>query len=116
MSYYFVNNKYPVSDPNIDLNFNNDILYHHIVGDDAVIDPKPYDNADQKPRRSRNPDRSDIRQDPPTYNILLSFILIAILVVITFYLTQSKAETMKPSIGGGIAARHLIMPGTRIRV
>ena len=41
MSYHFVNNRYPVSDPNTDLNFNNDILYHHIVGDDSIIDLTP---------------------------------------------------------------------------
>jgi len=114
MSYHFVNNRYPVSDPNNDLNFNNDILYHHIVGDDSIIDPKPYDNAEQTPRRSRKPDRNDIRQQPPTYNILLSFILMVILAVMVFYLTRAKEENAQPKMNGGVNARYLIMPGTRI--
>lgn len=119
MSYYFVNNKYPVSDPNTDLNFNNDILYQDLVGDVGMIAPKSYDNGDQTPRRSRRPDRTDIRQQPPTYNILLSFILIVILVVITFYLTRTKSPSnaYDAQTGGGIkevAGRHLIMPATQI--
>lgn len=120
MSYYFVNNKYPISDPNIDLNFNNDILYQKILGDESIVDPRPYDNGDQQPRRSRRPNRSDIRDKPPTYNILLSFILITILIVITFYLIHSKTETPKSQIGGYEYdrdihyARHLIMPATTI--
>ena len=116
MSFYFVNNKYPISDPNTDLNFNNDILYQDIVGDVAVVDPRPYENGDQTPRRSRRPDRTDIRQKPPTYNILLAFILIAILVVIVFYLTRNKTEVQRPHTGGEIVARHLIMPATNIRM
>ena len=88
MSYYFVNNKYPVSDPNIDLNFNNDILYNHVVGDDAVIAPKPYKNAEVSPRRSRRPNRGDITPRKPSYNIFLCFILFTILVVLTFYLNR----------------------------
>lgn len=88
MSYYFVNNKYPISDPNIDLNFNNDILYSHIVGDDAVIAPQPYKNAEVSPKRSRRPDRGDITPRAPSYNIFLCFILFTILAILTFYLTR----------------------------
>lgn len=117
MSYYFVNNKYPVSDPNIDLNFNNDILYNHIVGDDAIVDPKPYDNADQSPRRGRKPDRGDITPKEPTYNILLSFILIVILVAIVFYMTRnsskSTSKTANMSQSGGRFNPHLVMLGPR---
>ncbi len=88
MSYYFVNDKYPISDPNIDLNFNNDILYQHMLGDEAVVDPRDYKNGDQQPRRSRKPTSSDIRQKAPSYNIFLSFILIVILALIVFYMTR----------------------------
>jgi hypothetical protein len=110
MSYYFVNNKYPVSDPNTDLNFNNDILYNHIVGDDSVIDPKPYDNAEQKPRKSRRPSTSDIKQKPPSYNIFLSFILMVILALIVFYMIRTKAG--QPELQtGGYYNPHLVMMG-----
>jgi hypothetical protein len=96
MSYYFVNNKYPLSDPNIDLNFNNDILYNHIVGDDAVIAPTPYKNAGIQPSRSRKANKGDITPKSPSYNIFLCFILFTILVVLTFYLNHSS-KSSKPN-------------------
>lgn len=127
MSYYFVNNRYPVSDPNMDLNFNNDILYQNILGDEAMIDPHPYDNADEEPKRARKPDGQDIRAKAPGYNISLCFILIVILVIIIFYMIHQNKKRIRlegqtvqippygySQYGGGIGvngAPHLVMLG-----
>ncbi len=92
MSYYFVNNRYPVSDPNMDLNFNNDILYQNILGDEAMVAPQKYANADEVPKRSRRPDNRDIRAKAPGYNIALCFIMIVILVVIMFYMIHQNKQ------------------------
>ena len=86
MSYYFINNRYPISDPNTDLNFNNDILYQHIVGDESRVAPTPYDNGGQVPRITREPDRKDIRLPDPTFNIM---IIIAIVLLITLIAISS---------------------------
>lgn len=85
MPYVFVDERYPVSDPNIDLNFNNDILYSNIVGDVSLIAPLPYDNNNQIPRKSRPPTSSDIIEREPSYNIFMCFIMIVILVLIIMY-------------------------------
>jgi hypothetical protein len=92
MSYYFVNNKYPISDPNTDLNFNNDILYQHILGDEGRVGPKPYNNANQIPRRARKPSKDDILIRPPSHNIYLLFILGVIVTIMIFYMTRPTKQ------------------------
>lgn len=89
MSYSFVNNRNPISDPNTDLNFNNDVLYQYILGDEAMVNPKPYSNADQTPR-STKPKSQTVRPTGPSYNIFLLFILFAIIVVLGIYMINDE--------------------------
>lgn len=92
MSYSFVNNRYPISDPNTDLNFNNDILYQYLLGDEGTVNPKPYSNADQKPRLAKPKPRS-VRYDFPSYNVFLLFILFSIVIVLGLYMVNSDSKT-----------------------
>lgn len=96
MSYYFVNQRFPVSDPNLDLNFNNDILYQHILGDEAMVQKDfPYENADQVPKRARRPTRSDIQTSPPSYNVSLLFIVIVIMILLFYYMAGAAGKTRR---------------------
>ena len=103
MSYSFVNNRNPLSDPNTDLNFNNDVLYQYILGDEATVNPKPYSNADQTPRSTKPKPRS-VWSSGPSYNIFLLFILFAIIVVLGLYMindervVQSKPAPSKSNL------------------
>jgi hypothetical protein len=97
MSLNFIVDRFPVSDPNTDLNFDNDILYSKIVGDVSMINPAPYDNADQTPKRKRDISSSDIdlSNREPSYNIFLFFIMIIILIILVYYLIESSSHHEK---------------------
>lgn len=94
MTYYFVEQKFPLSDPNMDLDFTNDILYQHIIGDESIIDPDPYDNGNIVPNRRRQPRPSDISNetvDSRNYgrNVVILFIILMIMLFMIFYFTDS---------------------------
>lgn len=74
MSYYFVENKYPISDPNLDLNFANDILYNDLYG--------KYSN-DQKHTPKINPPHAPKKNKK--YNYIYLFFIILIILLIFFW-------------------------------
>jgi hypothetical protein len=82
MSYDFIENKYPLSDPNININFNDDILYRHIVDNDDQID---FDvDEEQKPLPAR--DRIIKKQKKiPIFNTYLVMTIMFMLVLMIWY-------------------------------
>lgn len=92
MTFYFVEQKFPLSDPNMDLDFTNDILYQHIIGDESIISPDNYDNGDIVPNRRRQARPSDISSstiDGRNYgrNIVILFIIFMIMLLLIYYFT-----------------------------
>jgi len=101
MSYYFIEDKYPDHDPNIDLNFENDILYGALRGDE--IDKYNTGNAiipDIQP--SANQDKHNIRTKKKSVGsntrIYVVFIFFVILVLLLWYMYGGKAEPKKPDV------------------
>lgn len=87
-AYYFIENKNPTSDPNIDLNFDNDLLYSDIIADDFdkyreahVIDE---DIAPLESVRRQSYQKQEIKQNNP--NIYVIFIIIIIVSIFLWYM------------------------------
>ena len=99
-AYYFIENKNPINDPNIDLNFDNDLLYSDIIADDYdkyreahVINESisPRDPAKKQPiQKLKN------QQKPLNYNIYVIFIIVVILFVFVWY-TYGGSSKIKSS-------------------
>lgn len=80
MPYQFIENKYYPSDTNIDVNFNNDILYSDLVANYANNDITPLLNNDQLP----NNDFQRINKNyiSNTYISLITIIIIIFFLII----------------------------------
>jgi hypothetical protein len=95
MSFYFVEDRHPTSDPNMDLDFTNDILYQHIIGDESIIDPSPYDNGNIVPNNRRKPRPSDRTIDDRMYGntiVILLLIIMILLFVGYYYIGNTKTS------------------------
>lgn len=95
-TYYFIENKYPVGDPNIDLNFDNDILYSELVDDDIDKYTTPYvpEVAPYKPTEKMN-----IRKEKITtksnYSVYFYFILTIIGLMLLWYFYKDSGNEKK---------------------
>jgi hypothetical protein len=100
MPYYFVENRYPQNDVNIDLNFGNDILYGEIAGDelDKYRIPNKNGTPDNNvvPFKRGKPRKQKIKNEnkPSTFMSLL-FIIIVIFVVLAWYIYSRKENKKK---------------------
>lgn len=101
MSYYFIENMYPEQDPNIDLNFDNDILYGAILNDELdkydtkyAITPDVIPNKNTKKhtiRQAKKEDKSNTR-------LYIIFIIIIIALVLLWYVYGGKEKEKQPQI------------------
>jgi ATP-dependent Zn protease len=84
MSYLFVENKYYPSDTNIDINFNNDILYSDLLNNYANNDITPLMNNNQIPN-------NDFKKINKQYisNTYISLITIIIIIIFLIFITIS---------------------------
>lgn len=98
MSYNFIKNKYPYSDPNIDLNFNNDILYQYIVDDDYKDSKLPhYQNGNVKPRENKVKNYDNRKKD--NKNVYVMFIVCAIVIMLIWYVhLHNRSNTTAKTI------------------
>lgn len=100
-AYYFIENKNPTSDPNIDLNFDNDLLFSDIIADDYdkykgsnVINENipPHQPAKNQPlyKQTLKPQNNA--------NIYVIFIIIVIILLFLWYIySSSKKSSNNPS-------------------
>ena len=96
MPYQYVENRYPTSDPNTDLNFNNDILYENLVRDQARIDEATPRNANVIPSRSREKRVSKIEKTKDYSNMIyVLFIFVVILVIVLWYVYNNSDKQIK---------------------
>jgi hypothetical protein len=84
MSYRFVEHKYPSTEPNIDLNFNNDIIYSDILDDQYENYKGKYENANVVPTNRERKNHSAKNKSSNTIYIIFLFIVI-ILVTLRYY-------------------------------
>lgn len=95
-TYYFIENRYPQEDPNLDLNFDNDILYSDIVDVDVDKYDTPY-MPQVTPDKSK--EKKDLRINKPkkgmNYNIFFYFILAIIILMLLWYLYKGKTPEKK---------------------
>jgi hypothetical protein len=98
MSYNFIENKYPYDDPNINLNFDYDITYQFLNGDydvEITHDVVPVVTPDVPPKKPGEKKRIiDYKKDrnESTYTIYTMFILIAILIIVLWYVYQNSGS------------------------
>ena len=96
MSYNFIENKYPHDDPNINLNFDDDISYQYLNGDydiDVTHNVASTVTPNVPPRKAREKQQdTDYKKDrnDSTYVIYTMFILVAILIVVLWYIYQNS--------------------------
>jgi hypothetical protein len=96
MSYNFIENKYPYDDPNINLNFDDDITYQYLNGDydiDVTHNVASTVTPNVPPRKAREKQQDiDYKKDrnDSSYVIYTMFILVAILIVILWYIYQNS--------------------------
>lgn len=91
--YYFIENRYPQNDPNIDLNFDNDILYSDVLDDEVDrYDSKDKNDKIISPKKPTT--KKDIRKPKPSnktnYSIYFYFILAVITLMLIWYFYKDK--------------------------
>jgi hypothetical protein len=96
MSYYFIENKYPIQDPNIDLNFNNDILYSDLTGDSLDKYNNP-DVVNPYVLPSKSQTKSSLKKPPvkKEYNIYLIFVMVVIFLLLLWYFYRGTDNKTK---------------------
>jgi hypothetical protein len=92
MGYNFIETKYPVRDPNIDINFNNDILYKALDGDDTV---DKYNIKHESPNKNTNYVKQSRHSD---YSIYIYFIIVVIFLVLIWYYYGSSKNIKQKNI------------------
>lgn len=100
MSYYFIENRNPGNDPNIDLRFDDDILYTELTrGDELDKYNTPYVVNDVRPARGKNKrvdkkkqTKSNKTNDSST-KIYVLFIIGVICLVLLWYFYGSSQDT-----------------------
>lgn len=101
MSYYFIENKYPDQDPNIDLNFDNDILYGAILNDELdKYDTRYAMTPDVKPNKNtkKHPITRNTKTDSSNTRLYIIFIIIIISLVLLWYIYGGKEKDKKPEV------------------
>lgn len=109
--YYYIENRDPLQDPNVDLNFNNDILYSGLLGDDVDASDVPIRVFDVEPSKStkKHNIKKDTDRQRHNYNICLYFILIVIGLLFVWYLYSGKKNEGKNIIDSYANDPDLIM-------
>lgn len=106
MSYNFVENKYAFDDPNVNLNFDDDITYQYLNGDydiDATTDVVPNVTPDVPPIPSSEKKKDvDYKKERSiaSNSVYTMFIIIAILIIVLWYVyrnSQIKEEVLEIS-------------------
>lgn len=107
MSYYFIENKNPLSDPNTDLNFNNDILYDYVLDEDVRYSgTPPYENSNIQPKissdKSENKNKElidNIKERESSSNMIyILFIFLTILLMILWYVYGNRSTKPEVSV------------------
>ena len=96
MSYRYVEHKYPNSDPNIDLNFNNDILYSNLTSDKYVDYIRENRNNDVKPSPSSK--KKPIVKKQSSYMTYAIFFIIIIGLLVLWYYNKQSTQTKTSAI------------------
>ena len=90
MSYNFVENGYPINDPNIDLDFGNNILYKELVEDDIYSYDISYDTKNVIPKKE-NKNRKIIKyRKKNTNNIYILFIFVIVMLLVIWYIKRNN--------------------------
>jgi hypothetical protein len=98
--YYFIETRYPEQDPNIDLNFENDILYGALLNDELDKYNTPNAILPEIPPYKSEPKHSIKKDDEnvTSFNrIYIVFILIVILLVLLWYIYGTDHTKKNPS-------------------
>lgn len=101
MSYYFIENAHPEQDPNIDLNFDNDILYGAILNDELDKYDTKYamvSNVPPNKNTQKHTIKATKKSDASSTRVYVIFIIIIISLVLLWYIYGGKAEHKKPDV------------------
>lgn len=97
-AYYFIENKNPTSDPNLDLNFDNDLLFSDIIADDYdkykeahVINESISPRVPAKRPPSQKQQQKLLSKRTNT-NIYVVFIIIVIIAIFLWYIYGGKPK------------------------
>jgi hypothetical protein len=98
--YYFIEERYPQNDPNIDLNFDNDMIYGALLNDELDKYNTPFVSVPEVPA-SKNEKKQSIRADQRSNDsdsrVYVAFIIIVIVLVIIWYIYGGESKK-KPNI------------------
>jgi hypothetical protein len=112
MSYYFIENRYPSRDPNIDLDFENDILYSALMGDELDKHAIPYVNTENVVPLKKNKKKIKIQNNKKydnSKNIYLLFIFLAIFLILIWHYYGKNTQKNSPTIDTNIIEPELVM-------
>lgn len=102
MSYYFIEHRNPSQDSNIDLNFNDDMLYSSVT--DAIINKhdtreKFVTSKDLSKSSNKIPKKDNMDKTANSSNaIYVMFIMIVIISIILWYVFGTKGEIKQKDI------------------
>lgn len=83
MPYQFVEHRYPASDPNIDLDFTDDLIYADITGDKTKEYVSAYQNSNVIPNKQGK--KTPLKKTQNPFNIYVVFLLLVIALIILWY-------------------------------
>jgi hypothetical protein len=109
MSYYFIEKSNPLSDPNIDLNFDNDILYSDILRDEIDKYNTSYivDKDEAIPMRPNNLRQQNTKKsDNKKNNMYILFIIFAVVLIGIWYVYGNKIKKQILTGGNSHATYH----------
>jgi hypothetical protein len=118
MKYYFIENTTPISDPNINLNFNDDILYKNIIGDNQYIDQQSERNGSVNPLPAKP--KSVQKKVQPFNWVPIIFILLAIFTIMLWYVYREtdSHQQLKLNLNKSDESVNILSPdfGTGMRM
>ena len=95
MPYYYIEHMYPEQDPNIDLNFDNDILYKSLLRDNINASSMKYKNtSDVNPSKKHNSLRQTNDNDNNKSNttLYIFYIVVIIMLVLFWYMYRRTGK------------------------
>lgn len=116
MSYRFIEMNNLTDNPNIDLDFGNNILYKELIDDDLDTHNIVYNTGDVKATHSNKSRNIVKKRQQDTRNIYILFIVVIIMLLIFWYVGRHKTENETNIVDRYISDTDLVVLQPRLHI